>query len=113
MKRESQKNTDRPGSRKEYANAAKLPIEDVQFPLSEPEGVEMQIEHKILRLIKRNLILQLLHYNMNSSTDSSQFSGYEHTIMVNLKSNDTTLQGGIMTQEIRPVSPNHSGLLNV
>ena len=61
VRRESQRNTGRPGSRKEYANAAKLPIGDVQLRLSEHEAVEMQVEHKIPRLIERNLILQLSH----------------------------------------------------
>ena len=52
------------------------------------------------RPIETNPSLHLPHYNMNSSTASSQFNGYEHTTIVNFTSDDSTLPGGIMSQEI-------------
>ena len=107
-RRMAQQYTGRPLTVQGRAGISQPPERRVQFPLSEPEIVEMQTEHQMPSPIQKEQVSQLSNYNMNASND--QFSAYDQTTITNLSSTDTTLPGGITTQ---PVSPNHPGQFNV
>ena len=62
--------------RQDRSEAVLLPPRVIKFPLSKPETVEMESEHRMPSPIERNPGLQLLHNNMNSSSASSQLNGY-------------------------------------
>ena len=53
---------------KEYPSASKSSLRAVQFPLSRPEAVEMQVEYRIPSSFDRNKSLQLSRYSINIST---------------------------------------------
>ena len=87
--------------------------EAAQFPLSEPEALEMQVEHLMPSPIPVEQPLQFPHYNTNTSSVLSQASAYDQSTVINVSSTDVTMPGGISTQDIRPQSPSHPGQFNV
>lgn len=78
-----------------------------QFPLSNPDVVEMQTEQQTPSPIRRIDGLQQTHYNVLQDSNPQNNSLYEQSTVVNIP-DETTIMGGILTQEA--TSPNHPGI---
>lgn len=78
-----------------------------QFPLSNPDVVEMQTEQQTPSPIRRIDGIQQTHYNVLQDSNLQNNSLYEQSTVVNIP-DETTIMGGILTQEA--TSPNHPGI---